>query len=58
MHLSTTLPREVVDVSSLDMFKVRLDGALINLAVKGVLDHGRGFRTRLLSKVPSAQTIL
>ncbi|KAK4816307.1 LOW QUALITY PROTEIN: hypothetical protein QYF61_014605 [Mycteria americana] len=27
----TTLPREVVDAPSLEMFKVRLDGALINL---------------------------
>jgi len=38
-------PREVVDASSLEVLKARLDGALSNL-VEGVPVHGRGVGTR------------
>ncbi|KAJ7414401.1 hypothetical protein WISP_84379 [Willisornis vidua] len=39
------LPREVVDASSLEVFKSRLDLVLINL-VKGVPTHDKGVGTR------------
>ena len=41
------LPREVVDAQSLEAFKARLDGALSNLVLRGVvLVYSRWVRTR------------
>lgn len=37
------MPREVVDVPSLEVFKVRLDMALSNLIKRNILACGREF---------------
>jgi len=53
------LPREAVDVPSLETFKARLDGALSNLVSWEVsLPHGRGVGLDDLQRSLPTQTIL